>query len=61
MLINLLRTYLRPYTGALVVVVLFQLVGTIANLPTGAAGPFGRDVPRDPVIIEKMTVVPAKK
>ncbi|HEX5611971.1 MAG TPA: peptidylprolyl isomerase [Burkholderiales bacterium] len=38
-----------------------DVVGTIANLPTGAAGPFGRDVPRDPVIIEKMTVVPAKK
>ncbi len=32
MLINLLRTHLRPYTGALLVVVLFQLVGTIANL-----------------------------
>jgi len=38
-----------------------EVVGTIANLPTGAAGPFQRDVPRDPVIIEKMTVVPAKK
>ncbi len=32
MLISLLRTHLRPYTGALLVVVLFQLVGTIANL-----------------------------
>jgi len=38
-----------------------EVVGTIANLPTGAAGPFSRDVPRDPVIIEKMAVVPAKK
>jgi ATP-binding cassette subfamily B multidrug efflux pump len=32
MLIQLLRTHLRPYTGALLVVVLFQLIGTIANL-----------------------------
>jgi len=32
MLIQLLRTHLRPYTGALLVVVIFQLVGTIANL-----------------------------
>jgi peptidyl-prolyl cis-trans isomerase B (cyclophilin B) len=38
-----------------------DVVGTIANLPTGAGGPFPKDVPRDPVIIEKMTVVPAKK
>ena len=38
-----------------------EVVGTIANLPTGAAGPFSRDVQREPVIIEKMTVVPAKK
>ncbi len=32
MLISLLRTHLRPYVGALLVVVLFQLVSTIANL-----------------------------
>ncbi|HEY5882443.1 MAG TPA: ABC transporter ATP-binding protein [Nakamurella sp.] len=32
MLIKLLRTHLRPYGGALLVVVLFQLVGTIASL-----------------------------
>ena len=32
MLLNLLRTHLRPYVGPLLVVVLFQLVGTIANL-----------------------------
>ena len=38
-----------------------EVVGKIANLPTGAGGPFPKDVPRDPVIIEKMTVVPAKK
>ena len=38
-----------------------EVVGTIANLPTGAAGPFQRDVPRDVVVIEKITVVPAKK
>jgi len=38
-----------------------DVVGKIANLPTGAGGPFPKDVPRDPVIIEKMTVVPAKK
>ena len=32
MLLNLLRTHLRPYVGPLLIVVLFQLVGTIANL-----------------------------
>lgn len=32
MLLNLLRTHLRPYTGALLMVVLFQLIGTIASL-----------------------------
>jgi ATP-binding cassette subfamily B multidrug efflux pump len=32
MLIRLLRTYLRPYTAALLAVVALQLVGTIANL-----------------------------
>ncbi len=32
MLIRLLRSYLRPYRGALMVVVLFQLIGTIASL-----------------------------
>ena len=37
-----------------------EVVGTIANLPTAAAGPFTRDVPRDTVIIEKITLVPAK-
>ncbi len=32
MLIKLLRTYLRPYTSALIVVVALQLVSTLANL-----------------------------
>ncbi len=32
MLIRLLRTYLRPYRGPLTMVVIFQLVGTIASL-----------------------------
>jgi ATP-binding cassette subfamily B protein len=32
MLIRLLRTYLRPYTGALTAVVVLQLVGTMASL-----------------------------
>ncbi|MGI8767877.1 MAG: ABC transporter ATP-binding protein [Propionibacteriaceae bacterium] len=32
MLIRLMRTYLKPYTGLLALVVLLQLIGTIANL-----------------------------
>ncbi len=32
MLLQLLRTYLRPYRGPLAAVVLFQLIGTIASL-----------------------------
>jgi ATP-binding cassette subfamily B protein len=32
MLIPLLRTYLRPYRGALTIVVIFQTIGTIASL-----------------------------
>ncbi|WP_395728402.1 ABC transporter ATP-binding protein [Nakamurella sp.] len=32
MLLALLRTHLRPYTGPLLIVVLFQLIATIANL-----------------------------
>src|ERR1700730_3987119 len=32
MLIKLLRTYLRPYTNALIAVVALQLVSTMANL-----------------------------
>jgi len=38
-----------------------DIVGTISNTATGAAGPFQRDAPREMVIIEKATVVPAKK
>ncbi|MGH8673295.1 MAG: peptidylprolyl isomerase [Burkholderiales bacterium] len=38
-----------------------EIVGTVSNMPTGAAGPFAKDAPRDMVIIEKMTVVPEKK
>lgn len=32
MLLKLLRTHLRPYVGPLLIVVLFQLIGTIASL-----------------------------
>ena len=32
MLLSLLRTHLRPYVGPLLIVVLFQLIGTIASL-----------------------------
>ncbi|MTD14563.1 ATP-binding cassette domain-containing protein [Nakamurella sp. YIM 132087] len=32
MLVRLLRTYLRPYAGALTVVIVLQLIGTIASL-----------------------------
>ena len=38
-----------------------EIVGNIANAPTGAAGPFQRDAPREMVVIEKMTLVPPKK
>jgi len=32
MLIRILRTYLRPYTGLLLLVIVLQLIGTMANL-----------------------------
>ncbi len=32
MLMRLLRTYLRPYTGWLIAVIVLQLLGTIASL-----------------------------
>jgi hypothetical protein len=32
----------------------------IAKLPTGSGGPFPRDVPKTPVMIESVTVVGAK-
>ena len=37
-----------------------EIVGTISNAATGPGGPFPRDVPRELVVIEKMTMVPAK-
>jgi peptidyl-prolyl cis-trans isomerase B (cyclophilin B) len=37
-----------------------DVVMKIAKTPTGAGGPFPRDVPRPPVFIESMTVVGAK-
>ena len=37
-----------------------DVVNKIAKLPTGAAGPFPRDVPRSPVVIESMTLVSGK-
>ena len=38
-----------------------DIIGNISNMPTGAGGPFPKDVPRDMVIIEKVTIVPPKK
>jgi peptidyl-prolyl cis-trans isomerase A (cyclophilin A)/peptidyl-prolyl cis-trans isomerase B (cyclophilin B) len=38
-----------------------DIVTKIAKTPTGAAGPFRSDVPTQPVLIESMTVVGAKK
>jgi peptidyl-prolyl cis-trans isomerase A (cyclophilin A)/peptidyl-prolyl cis-trans isomerase B (cyclophilin B) len=37
-----------------------DVVTKIAKMPTGAGGPFPRDVPRPPVVIESMTVVGQK-
>jgi cyclophilin family peptidyl-prolyl cis-trans isomerase len=37
-----------------------DVVNKIAKLPTGAGGPMPRDVPKQPVIIESVTVVGAK-
>ena len=37
-----------------------DVVNKIAKTPTGASGPFPRDVPKQPVVIESMTVVGAK-
>ncbi len=37
-----------------------DVVTKIAKTPTGAGGPFPRDVPRPPVVIESVTVVAAK-
>jgi len=38
-----------------------DVVTKIAKSPTGSGGPFGTDVPKQPVVIESMTVVGAKK
>ena len=38
-----------------------DVVTQIAKTPTGSGGPFRSDVPKQPVIIESATVVPAKK
>jgi peptidyl-prolyl cis-trans isomerase B (cyclophilin B) len=37
-----------------------DVVMKIAKTPTGAGGPFRSDVPKQPVVIESMSVVPAK-
>jgi peptidyl-prolyl cis-trans isomerase B (cyclophilin B) len=37
-----------------------DVVNQIGKLPTGSGGPFPRDVPKTPVIIESVTVVGAK-
>lgn len=37
-----------------------QVVDAIGATPTGAAGPFGKDVPKTPVVIKKATLVGAK-
>jgi peptidyl-prolyl cis-trans isomerase A (cyclophilin A)/peptidyl-prolyl cis-trans isomerase B (cyclophilin B) len=38
-----------------------DVVTKIAKLPTGSGGPFRSDVPKQPVVIESVTVVGAKK
>ena len=37
-----------------------DVVMKISKSTTGAGGPFPRDVPREAVVVEKMTIVPAK-
>ena len=37
-----------------------DVVDEIRRVKTGSGGPFGKDVPQEPVIIEKMTVVQAQ-
>lgn len=37
-----------------------DVVDKIAALPTGAGGPFPSEVPREPVLIDKASVVPAR-
>ena len=38
-----------------------DIVDAIANIPTGAGGPFSQDVPKEPVMIRKATVVGEEK
>ena len=38
-----------------------DVVNKIAKMPTGAGGPFPRDVPKQAVVIESMTLVEPKK
>jgi cyclophilin family peptidyl-prolyl cis-trans isomerase len=38
-----------------------DIVDAIANIPTGAGGPFGSDVPKEPVMIRKAVVVGEEK
>jgi len=37
-----------------------NIAGAISRVPTGQGGPFAKDVPRTPVIIEKMTEIKEK-
>jgi cyclophilin family peptidyl-prolyl cis-trans isomerase len=34
-----------------------NIVGAISRVPTGAGGPFAKDAPRTPILIEKMTEI----
>jgi cyclophilin family peptidyl-prolyl cis-trans isomerase len=34
-----------------------NIVGAISRVPTGPGGPFAKDVPRTPIVIEKMTEI----
>jgi cyclophilin family peptidyl-prolyl cis-trans isomerase len=34
-----------------------DVVAKIAKTPTGRGGPFASDVPRDPIVIESMSLV----
>ena len=34
-----------------------NIVGAISRVPTGSGGPFTKDVPRTPILIEKMTEI----
>ncbi|NOR43664.1 MAG: peptidylprolyl isomerase, partial [Gammaproteobacteria bacterium] len=34
-----------------------NIVGAISRVPTGPGGSFAKDVPRTPIVIEKMTEI----